>query len=352
MFFAVRNWVVGLLGAVSASVAWAGAVQISGTGATFPARVYDRWTQSFMQKNPATRVSYAPTGSGEGIRQATARAVQFGGTDTPLSAKVLADKGLVQIPMLVGGLVPVVNLPGVASNRLVLTGEVLADIMAERITFWDHERIAALNPGLNLPHRAIVRVVREDASGTSEAFTRYLAASSPVFQAAVAVSQKPSWSGKVVAAPGMDGLAHALRANVGAITYLSYDRVQRDDLTAVRLRNPSGKDVAASEEGFREAILGSNVYLQGDDTASLLNVARKDAWPLTMTSYVLLDAKPRDMAVANWTAHYVYWCFMHGDELTRGTGFAPLPSKVQAKLVARLMQIHGPDGDVPKFIQP
>ena len=118
---------------------------------------------------------------------------------------------------------------------MVLTGEVLADIMAER-SFWDHERITpSWNPGLNLPHRAIVRVVREDASGTSEAFTRYLAASSPVFQAAVAVSQKPSWSGKVVAAPGMDGLAHALRANVGAITYLSYDRsaARRSDSSAI-----------------------------------------------------------------------------------------------------------------------
>lgn len=352
MFFAVRNLVCGVLGTLSASLAFAGAVQISGTGATFPARVYERWTQTFSQRNQTVKVNYTPSGSGEGVKQASARTVQFGGTDTPLSAKVLAEKGLVQIPMLVGGLVPVVNLPGVGANKLVLTGEVWADIMANRLAYWDDERIADLNPDVKLPHKAIIRVVRDDASGTSEALARYLAASSAAFQGVVAVSNKPNWPGKVVPATGMDGLARELRANVGAITYLSYDRVVRDQLASVKLRNPAGKDVSASEEGFKEAILGSNVYLQGDDTASLLNVARKDAWPLTMTSYVLLDAKPKDKVVADWTSHYVYWCFMHGDELTRGTGFAPLPGKVQAKLVARLLQIHGPDGDVPKFIQP
>ena len=352
MFFAVRNLFCGVVGALSASVALAGAVQISGTGATFPARVYERWTQNFTQHNQAVKVNYTPTGSGEGIKQASARTVQFGGTDTPLSAKVLAEKGLVQIPMLGGGLVPVVNLPGVGANKLVLTGGVFADIMANRIGQWDDERIAELNPDVKLPHKAIIRVVRDDASGTSEALTRYLAMSSPAFQGAVAVSNKPNWPGKVVSAAGMDGLARELKANVGAITYLSYDRVVRDQLASVKLRNPAGKDVTATEDAFKEAILGSNVYLQGDDTASLLNVARKDAWPLTMTSYVLVDAKPKDKVVADWTAHYVYWCFMHGDELTRGTGFAPLPGKVQAKLVGRLLQIHGPDGDVPKFIQP
>lgn len=352
MFFAVRNLVCGVVGVLSASVVLAGSVQISGTGATFPARVYERWTQNFTQKNPSIQVSYTPTGSGEGVNQASTRAVQFGGTDTPLAAKVLADKGLIQIPMVVGGLVPVVNLPGIAANKLVLTGEVWADIMAARITHWDHDRIADLNPSLNLPHKAIVRVVRDDASGTSEALARYLAMSSQSFQGAVAVSQKPAWPGKVVLAKGMDGLARELKNTTGAITYLSYDRVIRDQLASVKLRNAAGREVAASEEGFKDAILGSNVYLQGDDTASLLNVNRKEAWPLTMTSYVLLDAKPKDMNVSNWTAHYVYWCFMHGDELTRGTGFAPLPAKVQAKLVARLLQIHGPDGDVPKFIQP
>ena len=352
MLNSVRNLVWGVGTWSMATLAVAATVQISGTGATFPAKVYDRWTQNFTQANPRVQVSYTPTGSGEGVKQVSTRNVQFGGTDSPLSAAVLAEKSLVQVPTVVGGLVPVVNVPGVSANKLLLTAEVLADLMADRISHWDDERIASLNPGLNLPHKAVVRVVREDGSGTSEVFARYLAAASSHFKNTVTVSHKPNWPGKVVTGKGMDALVAALRATPGAISYVSYDRVMRDQLASVRLRNPAGRDVAASEEGFKEAILGSDVYRQGDDTASLLNSARKDAWPLTMTSYVLLDARPKDQMVANWTAHYVYWCFMNGDELTRGTGFAPLPPKVQAKLVARLLQIHGPDGDVPKFILP
>lgn len=352
MFFAVRNLLCVALGALSTTVALANTVQINGAGATFPARVYERWTQNFNQINASVKVSYAPTGSGDGVKQATARSVQFGGTDTPLNQGALAEKGLVQIPMLVGGLVPVVNLPGVGANKLVLNGEVLADIMLGKITTWDDAKIAALNRGVALPSKSIVRIVREDASGSTEGFVRYLVDASPAFKAVIPVSNKPSWPGKVVAAKGNDGVVAALKNTSGGITYVSYDRVLKDQLAATRLVNPAGKSVSASEEGFKEAILGSNVYLQGDDTASLLNSSRKDAWPMTLTSYVLLDIRPKDKQQANWAAHYVYWCFMHGDELTRGTGFAPLPGKVQAKLVARLLQIHGPDGDVPKFIQP
>ncbi|MFN4265230.1 MAG: phosphate ABC transporter substrate-binding protein PstS [Aquabacterium sp.] len=352
MLFVVRKILAGVVLTWVASGALANAVQISGAGATFPARVYARWTEQFASQNPRVQVQYKPTGSGDGVKQIGARSVHFGGTDTPLSPQELAQKGLIQIPMLVGGLVPVVNLPGVGSNKLVLDGATLAEIMLGRINNWNDPALAKLNPGLNLPAKPIVRVVREDSSGSTEGFTRYLALSSSRFKQTVGESKKPTWPGKVIEAKGNDGVVDAVREQVGGITYVSYDRVAKDQLTAVKLVNPTGRAVAASEEGFKEAILGSDVYRQGDDSASLLNVARKEAWPITLTSYVLLDTRPKDKVAANWSAHYVYWCFMHGDDLTRGTGFAPLPSRVQAKLVARLTQIHGPDGEVPKFIQP
>lgn len=352
MLLNVRTVLAGLAMSLSASATMANAVQIAGAGATFPARVYAKWTEQFASQNPRVQVSYKPTGSGDGVKQIGARSVHFGGTDTPLTQQELAQKGLIQIPMLVGGLVPVVNVPGIGANRLVLDGVTLAEIMLGRIDNWADPAIAKLNPGLSLPAKPIVRVVREDASGSTEGLTRYLAMSSGVFKRTVGESKKPSWPGKVIEAKGNDGVVTAMRDQAGAITYVSYDRVVKDQLTAVKLVNPMGRAVAASEEGFKEAILGSDVYRLGDDTASLLNVARKDAWPITMTSYVLLDTRPKNKVAADWSAHYVYWCFMHGDDLTRGTGFAPLPSRVQAKLVARLTQIHGPDGEVPKFIQP
>ena len=332
------------------STAQAAGLAVKGTGATFPSKVYARWVDRFNELNPSVALDYAPTGSGEGIKQITARAVQFGGTDTPLEPGVLKDKGLIQIPMLIGGLVPTVNLPGVGSNRLLLTGPVLADIMLGKITRWDDEAIRGLNPGVKLPALPIARVVRQDKSGSSEGFAAYLAASSADFKALVQVSHKPNWPGKVLEGKGNDGVAELLKSNVGAIAYLSFDRVSKDGLAGVRLRNPAGRDVVASVEGFKDAILGSDVYRKGDDTATLLNTARPGAWPITMTSYMLLDAKPRNLRDTEWAARFVYWCFMHGDDLTKGTGFAPLPDRVQAKLASRLLEIHGPNGDIPKLV--
>ena len=324
-------------------------VAIQGAGATFPSRVYDRWTARFMAERPGPSIRYQGTGSGDGIRQAKARTVHFGGTDNPLSAAQLAEHKLVQIPLLVGGFVPVVNLPGVKPNELVLSGEVLADMARGAIATWNDPRIAELNPGLRLPAMPVVRVVREDKSGSTEVWVRYLADSSPAFAKAVPISQKPAWPGETLAAKGNDGVSNLVKAKPGSFTYVSYDRVVKDKLVGVRLRNRSGQVLSASEAGFRAAILASDVYRKGDDSASLLNRPRPDAWPITSTSFVLLDARPKGMSEADWTARFVYWCFMHGDELTRGTGFAPLPATVQARLAGRLMQIRGPAGELTKF---
>jgi phosphate transport system substrate-binding protein len=326
--------------------------QIKGAGASFPSRVYERWTQRFTELNPGVSMRYVATGSGDGVRQMVARSVHLAGTDTPLTPAQLAEARLVQIPMLVGGLVPVVQLPGIGANQLVLSGEVLAAIMLGEIRQWDDARVAALNPGVRLPAQPIRRVVREDASGSTEIWVRYLALSSAAFAKAVAVSQKPVWPGTTLAARGNDGVAALVRETPGALGVVSYDRVQKDRLVGVRLRTPIGSTVAASEEAFRAAILASDVYRKGDDLARLLAMPRADAWPLAATSYVLLDATPRDMATADWVARFVYWCFMHGDELTQGTGFAPLPERVQARLAGRLLQIHGPDGQRPKWLAP
>lgn len=334
------------------------AVDVRGAGATFPALVYARWAQRFAQDNPGVKLTYAPTGSGDGVKQVTARSVQLGGTDVPLSPQKLQEARLVQIPMLVGGLVPVVNVPGVDNNQLVMDGALLADIFQGLVTRWDDARIAALNPGLRLPALPIVRLVRQEASGSTETLLRYLAESSPRFKAAVPVSGLPTWpqGGPGTLAPraakGNDGLVALLHATSGGVAVVSFDRVLRDRLPAVRLKNAAGRSVAASEATFRAAILSSDLHQRGDDTASLINRPRADAWPLTATSFVLLDAAPKDMAATEWAARFVHWCFVHGDELTRDTGFAPLPDRVQARLAGRLLQIHGPQGETPRLMTP
>jgi phosphate transport system substrate-binding protein len=322
--------------------------QVRGAGATFPSKVYDRWAQSFA-KQTGQQVEYEGTGSGDGVKRITDRAVDFGGTDSPLSSEELAKRRLVQMPMLIGGIVPVLNVFGVGPNRMLLSAEVLADIMAGRIAKWNDPRITGLNPGLSLPARAIVRIVRTDRSGTTEGYTRYLSEGSPGFKKEVGVWQLPNWPGEVTRAEGNDGMVKALKALEGAIAYVSYDRVVMDGLSGVRLSNAANQAVSASEASFRAAILDSDVSRKSDDLASLINRPSPNAWPITLTSFVLFDAEPDDSARASATMRFLYWCFMHGDELTRGTGFSPLPINLQARLASRFAQVKPKDGKLQKY---
>lgn len=325
----------------------ASAQAVQGQGATFPSKVYETWARAF-EKAGGLAVSYKGTGSGDGIKQIAARKVDFGGTDAPLPPAELAKQRLVQIPMLVGGVVPVVNLPG-AGGSVQLDGPVLADLYLGRIKVWSDGRIAALNPGLTLPALPVKRIVRAEKSGTTDGFTRYLAGVSAAFKADVGAGQAPTWPGEVLRADGNDGMVQTLRATPGAIAYVSYDRVLRDKLAAVKLRNAAGRFVLPSERGFSAAVLESDMHRAGDDLATLLDRPGNDAWPITLTSFVLVDAEPETGAKALGALKFLYWCFMHGDQLTRGTGFAPLPVNVQSKLAARFTQVKPRDGVSPAY---
>lgn len=325
-----------------------GPATVQGAGATFPSRVYERWMHSF-EKSSGIKMAYRPSGSGDGIQQISNRAVQFAGSDAPLQPGELAQRKLIQMPMLVGGIVPAVNLPGIGNERLRLTGEVLADIMADRIKSWGDARISALNPGVALPATPIRRIVRAEKSGTTNGFTGYLSAVSPAFKAEVGAGLLVKWPGDVIAVEGNDGVSKALKTTPGAIAYVSYDRLEADHLAGVKLRNAAGAWVAAGEAGFRDAIAQSELAKRGDDTASLVNTGGAFAWPITMTSFVLIDAQPARGDEASGAMRYLYWCFMHGDDLTRGTGFAPLPVSLQSRLAARLAQVKPQDGKVPLY---
>lgn len=326
----------------------AAASAVQGQGASFPSKVYGLWARRFTEAH-GIQVHYKATGSGDGVAQATARKVGFGGTDTPLPDKELLDRRLVQVPMLVGGIVPVVRLPGVATNRLQLTGDLLVDLMQGRIERWDAPRVAAQNPGLKLPALRVARVVRSERSGTTEGFTRYLAAVSPAFREAVGASQAPRWPGEVMAVAGNDGVADTVRATPGAIGYVSFDRAGIDGLAAVMLRNLDGHFVAASEAGFRAAIAHSDLFRKQQDTASLVEQPGAQSWPITMTSFVLIDAQPASAAAVEPALRFLYWCFMRGDELTRGTGFAALPLAAQARFAGRFAQVVPGDGRLPEY---
>jgi len=325
------------------------AAGVQGAGASFPAKVYQRWAGQF-EDSTKIKVAYRASGSSEGVKLASERKVMFGATDTPLSASELAKLRLVQMPTVVGGVVPVVKLPGVGNHQLQLSGELLADLMSGKVARWNDGRIAALNPGLRLPDLPVKRVVRSDESGSTEAFAAYLGLMSASFKAEVGGGKLPRWPGSLLSAEGNDGVVRVLSSTEGGLAYVSFDRVGKDQLSAVRLRNAAGKFVAASEAGFRSAIRESDVHRKGDDSASLLNQAGDESWPITQASFVLLDAEPARAADVAPAMQFLTWSYQRGDRLLAGTGFAPLPLAVKAKLTGRLMQIKPKDGEPLHFL--
>ena len=323
--------------------------QITGAGATFPSAAYQAWGVEYQTRTTKQWV-YTPTGSGDGQKKIIARAVDIGASDIALSQSDLAKHALIQLPTLVGAMVPVVNLKGVSANALKLNGAVLADIFLGKVVNWRDKSIEALNPGLRLPNQAIVRVVRADKSGSTETFTHYLSLRSEAFENTLGRSALPAWpmaGSAIEKGEGNDGVVKLLKGTPGAISYVSYDRVLKQGLTSVALRN--GKDsgyVAVSERAFTAAVMASGMYKTGDESSNLLNIPQENAWPITMTTFMLLDAEPKTAAAVQDAVQFIYWTQLSGDFLLKNSGFAPLPSMVQARFAARLAAIRPKDGSV------
>jgi phosphate transport system substrate-binding protein len=319
-------------------------LEIKGTGASFPSSVYTTWAFAYS-KEAKQPVSYSATGSGEGVKRISTREVDFGATDNPLAAEELKKLGLMQFPTLVGGIVPVVNLRPVPNGKIRLTGAILADIYEGKINSWRDPKIVALNPSLDLPARDIVRIVREDVSGSTASFTEYLSKSSNSFAKKVGAASNVRWPVATVAAKGSDGVMKALAENAGAIAYISFDRVIKNNLSYAQLQNSSGQFVSPSEAAFQAAIKASDLGKNGAESASLIDLAGQNVWPITDTTYVLVESAPKTASKAQAVLKFFYWAFLKGDEVISGTGFAPLPIDVQARVVRRLSEVRTESGE-------
>ena len=317
---------------------------VVGAGATFPAKVYQQWAQAYGPANEPA-VAYRPSGSSAGVRQVVAKEVDFGASDVPLAAAELDKRGLFQFPTLVGGIVPVVNVPGVPPGAVRLDSPTLAAIFAGQIERWSDPAIRALNPGLTLPNLPIVRVVRADGSGTTEVFVRFLRESAPE-QAAPIEPQggKALWPGKVLAAEGSGKLSAAVKATPGAIGYVSSDYVVRDGLSGTRLRNRRGDWVEPTVDSYKRAIVAVGLFRHDLEPVSLLNVDGVGVWPIVTATYVLVPKEPASVQRAARTLHFFYRSFLMGDKAVAGSGFAPLPIATQARIVALLSDFRTPSG--------
>jgi len=323
--------------------------EIRGAGATFPAAVYTSWGFTYTKEKKIPFV-YQPTGSGDGARQIIARSVDFGASDVALPAEQLRKEGLVQFPTLVGAVVPVVNVAGIKPGELKLSGPVLAKIFSGQIATWNDSEIRALNPGLQLPKQAIRRLARSESSGTTASFTDYLARVSPDWQSKVGSGLTVKWPGNVETAQGTDKLAALVQATPGSIGYVSLNVARSQKLAFTQLQNRSGHFVLPNEESLAAAVSASGLGKSGDEAASLLDLPGARTWPITDTTYIVMERRPKNPERAKRALNFFYWVFLQGDAMATETGFVPLPGIVQARVVARFRQIENPDGTPVDFL--
>jgi phosphate transport system substrate-binding protein len=319
----LRSFAVG--GALSLVGGLALAQDITGAGATFPAPIYAKWADAY-NKATGARMNYQSVGSGAGIKQIKSKTVDFGASDMPLKDDELAKDGLVQFPTVIGGVVPVVNIKGLAPGQIRLTGQVLGDIYLGKITRWNDAALTALNPGVPLPDAAIAVVRRADGSGTSFIFTNYLAKVNAEWKAKVGEGTAVNWP-TGAGGKGNEGVAAFVQRLPNSIGYVEYAYVKQNKMTYTLLKNQAGTFVAPDDANFKAAAAGaewSKSFYQ-----ILTEQPGKDAWPLTGATFILMYKNQEKPATASAALKFFEWAFTQGDAMASDLEYVALPANVK-----------------------
>ena len=303
--------------------------EATGAGASFPAPLYAKWAADY-HKATGVKINYQSVGSGAGLRQIEAKTVDFGASDAPLKDEDLAKKGLVQFPTVIGGVVPVVNIPGINPGQLKLSGKVLGDIYLGKVTQWNDPAIAALNPGVKLPEAAIAPVRRADGSGTSFIFTNYLSKVNPEWKEKVGEGTAVNWpigaGGK-----GNEGVAAFVGRLANSIGYVEYAYVKQNKLKYVQLQNAEGAFVSPDDDAFKAAAAGadwSKSFYQ-----ILTNQPGKASWPITGATFILMHKSQDKPQQASATLKFFDWAYQTGDKTAADLDYVPMPDSVKSVIV-------------------
>lgn len=313
-----------------APMSQAGDVAITGAGASFPAPVYRQWTYSYSEQNPGIQITYQSVGSGAGLNQIKSGTVDFAGTDSPLTSQQQEESGLVQFPMLTGGVVVIVNIPGVKDSQLRLSQQVLADIYLGKIRFWNDPAIKALNPKLRLPKLKITVVRRSDSSGTSFIFTNYLSKVSPAWKSQVGQGSSVKWP-VGIGGQKNPGVCNTVAKVRGAIGYTEYTYAVEAKLACACLENAAGNYVAPSQASFSAAAASADWQNAPGFYMELTNVPGAKSWPITGVTYILLRKDTPDN-VKETLRDYFMWCYTEGAATAEKLNYVALPPDV-VKLV-------------------
>jgi len=300
------------------------AADISGAGATFPYPVYSKWADAY-KKQTGIGLNYQSIGSGGGIKQIKAKTVTFGASDMPLKPEELKESGLVQFPMIIGGVVPVVNVKGVGAGQLTLDGPTLAAIYMGDVAKWNDPRIRKLNPRLTLPDQAIAPVYRSDGSGTNFLFTDYLSKESPKFKESIGANTSVQWP-VGIGAKGNEGVANMAAQTGGAIGYVEYAYAKQNKMANALMINKAGKTVAPKAEAFQAAAASADWKHAAGYYLILTDQPGAASWPITGASFILIHAQPADPAAAADALKFFDWAYQNGAGMAAELDYVPLPA--------------------------
>jgi phosphate transport system substrate-binding protein len=323
---------IAVAGFLAATVLPAVAMDISGAGATFPYPIYAKWADAY-KKETGVGLNYQSIGSGGGIKQIEARTVTFGATDAPLKGEDLDKNGLVQFPMVMGGIVPVINLDGIKAGDLVIDGPTLAKIFLGEIKTWDDAAIKKLNPSAKLPSTAIAVVHRSDGSGTTFNFAYYLAQVSADWKSKVGFNTSVEWP-VGIGAKGNEGVSNNVSQTKGSIGYVEYAYALQNKLVFTKMVNKDAKTVAPTSEAFQAAAANADWNSVPGYGVILANQPGATSWPMTAATFILVPKQPQDSAAAAEALKFFAWAYAKGGKMAEELDYIPMPSKVVSDIQA------------------
>lgn len=348
MNMSVNKLLTGLL--VSAGLLAANAhaaSQITGAGASFPAPMYAKWAEAYKGLT-GTTLNYQAIGSGGGVKQIMAKTVDFGASDDPVPAADLEKNGMAQFPAVIGGVVPVINVQGIAPGQIKLNNDVLSDIFRAKVTKWNDSAIASVNPGVKLPDTAITVVYRSDSSGTTAVFTDFLAQVSPGFKGVVGAGKTVNWPAGV-GGKGNAGVAANVTKIDGAIGYVEYAYAKQNKMAHVALINRDGKTVQPSLATFSAAASKADWTGTPNFAANLNNQPGATSWPITSATFILMHKKAEKPEQSAETLKFFYWALTKGQKMAEGLDYVPMPDNAVKAIVKSWNEIKGSDGK-PVFV--
>jgi phosphate transport system substrate-binding protein len=328
--------------ALAAATTGAIAADITGAGATFPYPIYAKWADAY-KKSTGTGMNYQSIGSGGGIKQITAKTVDFGASDMPMKPEDLQKEGLVQFPAIMGGVVPVYNLQGVKPGELKFTGPLLADIYAGKVTKWNDPAIAKLNPGAKLPGDDITVVHRSDGSGTTFLWTNYLSKTSPEFKGTVGEGTAVKWP-VGVGGKGNEGVASYVQKINGALGYVEYAYAKQNKLSYGKLQNKAGKFVEPDDTTFKAAAAAADWKSVPGMGVVLTDQAAADAWPITGASFILVHSAQDKPESGREVLKFFEWSFKNGGKMAQELDYVPMPEAVVKEIQASWKSVKDSSG--------